>query len=90
MSSRCVARRTAAFTCSAAGDGSAHCRTWDCASSIEEANDDFCAFAPLPTVLVADAYWCVTGGRIMSTDDAYVGRLMGKFVIAYQLSTGRC
>jgi membrane fusion protein (multidrug efflux system) len=29
-------------------------------------------FALLPIVLVAGAYWYVTGGRVMSTDDAYV------------------
>jgi membrane fusion protein, multidrug efflux system len=29
-------------------------------------------FALLPLALVAGAYWYVTGGRVMSTDDAYV------------------
>lgn len=29
-------------------------------------------FALLPIVLVAGAYWYVTGGQVMSTDDAYV------------------
>jgi membrane fusion protein, multidrug efflux system len=29
-------------------------------------------FALLPLVLIAGAYWYVTGGRVMSTDDAYV------------------
>ena len=29
-------------------------------------------FALLPFVLIAGAYWYVTGGRVMSTDDAYV------------------
>src|SRR3981081_3890928 len=37
MSSRCEARRMAAFTESAPGRGSAHRRTRVCASSIEEA-----------------------------------------------------
>jgi hypothetical protein len=39
ISSRYEARRTAAFTWSPAGRGSAHRRTSDCASSIEEVND---------------------------------------------------
>ena len=30
------------------------------------------AFALLPIALIAGAYWYVTGGQIMSTDDAYV------------------
>src|SRR4030095_16371685 len=30
------------------------------------------AFALLPVALIAGAYWYVTGGQIMSTDDAYV------------------
>src|SRR6202165_4021252 len=29
-------------------------------------------YALLPLVLIAGAYWYVTGGRVMSTDDAYV------------------
>ena len=29
-------------------------------------------FALLPLVLIAGAYWYVTGGQVMSTDDAYV------------------
>jgi membrane fusion protein, multidrug efflux system len=29
-------------------------------------------FALLPLVLIASGYWYVTGGRVMSTDDAYV------------------
>ena len=29
-------------------------------------------FALLPIALIAGAYWYVTGGRVMSTDDAYV------------------
>jgi membrane fusion protein, multidrug efflux system len=29
-------------------------------------------FALLPLALIAGAYWYVTGGRVMSTDDAYV------------------
>src|ERR1700731_4260716 len=29
-------------------------------------------FALLPLALVAGAYWYVTGGQVMSTDDAYV------------------
>jgi len=29
-------------------------------------------FAPLPLALLAGAYWYVTGGRVMSTDNAYV------------------
>src|ERR1700720_2943857 len=29
-------------------------------------------FALLPLVLISGAYWYVTGGRVMSTDDAYV------------------
>ena len=29
-------------------------------------------FAALPIALLAGAYWYVTGGRVMSTDDAYV------------------
>jgi hypothetical protein len=41
MSSRCEARRMAAFTESAAGRGSAHRRTRVRASSIEEAYDEF-------------------------------------------------
>src|SRR6202171_1638878 len=30
------------------------------------------SFALLPLALIAGAYWYVTGGRVMSTDDAYV------------------
>jgi membrane fusion protein, multidrug efflux system len=33
-------------------------------------------FALLPLVLIAGAYWYVTGGRVMSTDDAYVNAEM--------------
>ena len=29
-------------------------------------------FALLPVALIAGGYWYVTGGRVMSTDDAYV------------------
>ena len=29
-------------------------------------------FALLPLALIAGGYWYVTGGRVMSTDDAYV------------------
>jgi membrane fusion protein, multidrug efflux system len=30
------------------------------------------SFALLPLALIAGAYWYVTGGQVMSTDDAYV------------------
>src|ERR1700730_13561059 len=30
------------------------------------------SFALLPLVLIAGGYWYVTGGRVMSTDNAYV------------------
>jgi membrane fusion protein (multidrug efflux system) len=30
------------------------------------------SFALLPLALIASAYWYVTGGQVMSTDDAYV------------------
>src|SRR3984893_11354864 len=34
-------------------------------------------FALLPLVLIAGAYWYVTGGQVMSTDDAYVNAETG-------------
>jgi multidrug resistance efflux pump len=44
-------------------------------------------FALLPFALIGGGYWCVTGGRVMSTDDAYVeadkfGLSTGKYLTA--------
>ena len=66
MSSRCEARRIAAFTLSAAGRGSAHRRTRVCASSIEEVDDEFGNLVG-PTICCPLTNRCLTalpmGGR---------------------------
>ena len=37
-------------------------------------------FALLPLVLIIGAIWYVTGGKVMSTDDAYVERREGRYL----------